>query len=59
MRLKAEKCYFTIIELQFLDYVIRKKEVKPNFKKVDKMVNYPEPRNIRKLKSILDLFSYY
>ena len=59
LRLKAEKCYFAATELQFLGHVVGKEGVKPDPEKVDKMVNYPEPRNIRELRGVLGLFSYY
>jgi hypothetical protein len=49
LRLKAEKCYFAAKELQFLGYVVGKDGVKPDPEKVDKMINYPEPKNIREL----------
>jgi hypothetical protein len=49
LRLKAEKCHFVATELQFLGHVVGKEGVKPDPEKVDKMVNYPEPRNIREL----------
>jgi hypothetical protein len=58
-RLKAEKCYFAVKELQFLGHVVGKDGVKPDPEKVDKMINYPEPKNIRELRGVLGLFSYY
>ncbi|GBC25874.2 retroviral-like aspartic protease 1 [Rhizophagus irregularis DAOM 181602=DAOM 197198] len=59
LRLKAEKCHFAVAELQFLGHVIGKEGVKPDPEKVNKMVNYPEPQNIKELRGILGLFSYY
>jgi hypothetical protein len=59
LRLKAEKCYFAAKELQFLEHVVEKDGVKPEPKKVDKMINYLEPKNIRELRGVLGLFSYY
>jgi hypothetical protein len=59
LKLKAEKCYFTAKELQFLGHVVGKDGVKPDPEKVDKMINYPELKNIRELQGILGLFSYY
>ncbi|GBC36137.2 retroviral-like aspartic protease 1 [Rhizophagus irregularis DAOM 181602=DAOM 197198] len=50
LRLKAEKCHFAAAELQFLGHVVGKEGVKPNPEKVNKMVNYPEPQNIRELR---------
>jgi hypothetical protein len=59
LRLKAEKCYFAAKELQFLGHVVGKDGVKPDPEKVDKMINYPELKNIRELQGVLGLFSYY
>ena len=59
LRLKAEKCTFAADELQFLGHVVGKEGVKPDPEKVDKIVNYPVPKNIRELRGILGLFSYY
>jgi hypothetical protein len=58
-RLKVEKCYFAAKKLQFLGHVVGKDRVKPDPEKVDKMINYPKPKNIRELREVLDLFSYY
>src|SRR5881275_1828714 len=59
LRLKAEKCTFAADELQFLGHVVGKEGVKPDSEKVDKIANYPVPKNIRELRGILGLFSYY
>ena len=59
LRLKAEKCKFAANELQFLGHVVGSEGVKPDPEKVDKIVNYPVPKNIRELRGVLGLFSYY
>ena len=59
LRLKAEKCTFAADKLQFLGHVVGKEGVKPDPEKVDKIVNYSVPKNIRELRGILGLFSYY
>ncbi|GBC51896.2 uncharacterized protein LOC105206816 [Rhizophagus irregularis DAOM 181602=DAOM 197198] len=59
LRLKAEKCHFAAAELQFLGHVVGKEGVKLDPEKVNKMVNYPEPQNIRELRGVLGLFFYY
>ena len=59
LRLKAEKCYFAAKELQFLGHVVGKDGVKPDPAKVDKIINYPYPTNLRDLRGALGLFSYY
>ena len=59
LRLKAEKCKFGAKELQFLGHVVGSDGVKPDPEKVNKIVNYPVPKNIRELRGVLGLFSYY
>jgi hypothetical protein len=59
LRLKAEKCYFGANELQFLGHVVGEDGVKPDPEKVEKIRDYPVPRNIRELRGVLGLFSYY
>jgi hypothetical protein len=59
LHLKAEKCYFGANELQFLGHVVGEDGVKPDPEKVEKIKDYPIPRNIRELRGVLGLFSYY
>ena len=59
LRLKAEKCFFAATELQFLGHVVGKDGVRPDPEKVDKVVHYPTPTNLRDLRGVLGLFSYY
>ncbi|GES91988.1 retroviral-like aspartic protease 1 [Rhizophagus clarus] len=59
LRLKAEKCHFGAKELQFLGHVVGEEGIKPDSEKIDKIVNYPIPVNIRDLRGVLGLFSYY
>ncbi|GES88280.1 enzymatic polyprotein, putative [Rhizophagus clarus] len=56
---KAEKCHFGAKELQFLGHVVGEEGIKPDPEKIDKIVNYPIPVNIRDLRGVLGLFSYY
>src|SRR5581483_1613593 len=59
LRLKAEKCCFAEKELQFLGHVVGQEGVKPDPEKIEKVVNYPSPTNLRDLRGALGLFSYY
>ena len=59
LRLKAEKCYFAASELQFLGHVVGKNGIEPDPEKVEKIVNYSSPTNLRDLRGALGLFSYY
>ena len=59
LRLKAEKCNFGATELQFLGHLVGKDGIQPDPEKVEKVVNYPIPTNIRTLRGALGLASYY
>ena len=59
LRLKAEKYYFAASKLQFLGHVVGKNGIEPDPEKVDKIVNYSSPINLRDLRGALGLFSYY
>ncbi|CAB4411413.1 unnamed protein product [Rhizophagus irregularis] len=58
---KTSKDYFQYLEevLNRIRHIVGKEGVKPDPEKVDKMVNYPEPKNIRELHRVLELFFYY
>jgi hypothetical protein len=57
--LKAEKCYFGANKLQFLGHVVSEDGVKPDPEKVEKIRDYLVSRNMRELRGVLGLFSYY
>ncbi|GES85708.1 retroviral-like aspartic protease 1 [Rhizophagus clarus] len=55
----AEKCYFGAKELQFLGHVVGEEGIKPDPEKINKIVNYPIPANIRDLKDFEKPFLLY
>ena len=57
--MKAEKCHFCAKEQQFLGHVVGEDGIKPDPAKIEKVLNYPVPTNIRDLREVLGLFSYY
>ena len=59
LKINPEKCHFCNKEIQFLGHVINEKGVKPDPAKIEKIVNMTSPRNVRQLRTVLGLFSYY
>lgn len=59
LKIKLKKCFFCLPEIEFLGHVVGRNGIKPDPKKVDKVLNMPAPTNISELRSILGLFSYY
>src|SRR5215475_6713162 len=57
--LKLKKCRFGESSVEFLGHVIGKDGIKPDPKKIDKIVNLQPPKNVRGVRSILGLCSYY
>ncbi len=56
---KVKKCDFTKKELKFLGYIISKEGIRMDHEKIEKMVNMGSPKNLKKLRSRLGLFSFY
>ena len=59
LKINPEKCHFCNKEIQFLGHVINEKGVKPDPAKIEKIVNMTSPRNVKQLRTVLGLFSYY
>ncbi len=56
---KVKKCKFAKKELKFLSHVISKEGIRTDPEKIEKMVNIGPPKNLKELRSRLDLFSFY
>ncbi len=56
---KIKKCNFIKKELKFFRHIISKEEIKVNPEKIEKMVNIGSLKNLKELRSRLDLFSFY
>ena len=59
LKLKLKKCEFFKQEVKYLGHVITTKGVKPDDEKVEKIVNFPIPRSVKEVKSILGISSFY
>ena len=56
---KVKKCEFVKKELKFLGHIISREGIRTDPKKIEKMVNLGPPKNLKELRSRLDLFSFY
>jgi hypothetical protein len=56
---KLSKCEFFKEEIQCPAYVISKKVLKVNHKKIEVISNFLTPKNVKELKSFLGLIGYY
>ncbi len=59
LMVKIKKCDFAKKELKFLRHIISREEIRTDPKKIEKMVNIGLPKNLKKLRSRLGLFSFY
>jgi len=56
---KLEKCKWKVREIEFLGVVIRPKKVEMQREKVEGVLNWPAPRNVKEVQKFLDLTNYY
>ena len=59
MKLKPEKCFFMLQEVEYLGHTISAKGIQPTSQKVRAIVEAPRPTNVSQLKSSLGLLNYY
>ena len=57
--IKPEKCKWKVREVEFLEVVIGPKGVEMQKEKVDRVLNWPVPRNIKEVQKFLGLANYY
>ena len=59
MRLKKEKCQFSLTNIEYLGHAISSKGLEQTTSKVIAIVEAPAPRDVSELKSLLGLVNYY
>lgn len=55
---KHSKCHFSCVEIEYLGHVISQDGVKVDPKKIDSMLNWPIPKNLKALRDFLGLTGY-
>ena len=56
---KPEKCWQKVKEVEFLGMVIGPQEVEMQKEKVDRVLSWPVPRNVKEVQKFLGLTNYY
>ena len=56
---KPEKCWQKVKEVEFLGMVIGPQEVEMQKEKVDRVLSWPVPRNVKEVQKFLGLANYY
>jgi Reverse transcriptase (RNA-dependent DNA polymerase)/RNase H-like domain found in reverse transcriptase len=57
--LKLKKCKFGEQNIEFLGHIIGREGIKPDPKKIEKIINLKAPKDVSGIRSILGLCSYY
>ena len=56
---KLEKCKWKVREVEFLGVIISPKGVEMQKEKVERVLNWPVPRNVKEVQKFLGLVNYY
>ena len=56
---KPEKCKWKVREVEFLGVVTGPKRVEMQREKIEGVLNWPAPRNVKEVQKFLDLANYY
>jgi len=56
---KPEKCKWKVREVEFLEVIISPKGVEMQKKKMEGVLNWPVPRNVKEVQKFLGLANYY
>ena len=59
MKVQLDKCEFFKEEVEFLGFIVSHNGIKANPKKVQAIVEFPYPNNVKELRSFLGLSGYY
>ena len=58
LKFKPKKCQFFNTSVHFLGHILLANGISPNPERVEKVKNWPVPKNIKKVQSFLGLASY-
>ena len=58
-RIQPDKCQFAIDKVEYLGYIVTSEGVKPDPSKVKAIREYPQPKNVKEIRSFVGLASYY
>ncbi|KAG1372126.1 hypothetical protein G6F61_011330 [Rhizopus arrhizus] len=59
LKLNPEKCFFFKDQLKFLGYTVTKEGLQTDPSKIQKIIEYPQPKTIKQVRGFLGLASYY
>ena len=59
LRLKLPKCHFARREVKYLGHIISNKGIEVDPSKVEAVISYPRPKNVREVRRFLGLAGFY
>jgi len=59
LKIQPDKCEFVKRECLYLGHVISETGIRPDPKKIQAVLDFPEPKNVKQIKSFLGLSGYY
>ena len=59
LKLKASKCQFLKSKVTYLGHIISEEGIFPSDKKIQAVVNFPPPKNVKEVRSFVGLCSYF
>lgn len=59
LTISVEKSRFCTKELNYLGYVVTKEGIRPDNKKIEAILNYPQPKNVRDVRRLLGMAGWY
>lgn len=59
LKVQLDKSEFMHTSIEFLGYVISDNGIKPNEKKIEAIMKFPEPKDLKQLRGFLGLIGYY
>ena len=57
--IKPEKCVWKVRKIGFLEVVIGSNRIEIEKEKVNRVLSWPEPKNVKDVRKFLDLANYY
>ena len=59
LKLKPSKCHLLRPDVTFLGHIVSGEGIRPNPDDVEKLVNWPSPKNVTEVRQVLGMGSYY
>ena len=59
LKLSPAKCQFAVKEVKFLGHIVSKKGIQANPEKCEAIKNFPQPNNVKQLRSFIGLSNFY